>query len=297
MKGMYYRRKVLMALLQVFGGSLEKLSLQKLLFLVTEEQAKRSYDFVPYKFGCFSFQANADLNALKKYNLVAETETRWECLDDANYYDALKQEERVILWKAKKQYRALSSDELIQLTYQKFPYYATRSVIAHDVLNAKELAQVEAQKHHGTETILFTIGYEGLSLEAYINQLIKHDVQVLCDVRKNSYSMKYGFSKSQLKTVCEGVGIEFLHIPELGIQSQKRKELNTQSDYDVLFEEYSQTVLKSERVKQDDLLQLLQTKKRIALTCFEKNTAQCHRTHLAESIAQLDGFNYEVRYI
>jgi len=50
---------------------------------------------------------------------------------------------------------------------------------------------------------LFTIGYEGISLEEYFNRLIKNDVKVLVDVRNNPLSMKFGFSKTQLKRFCE----------------------------------------------------------------------------------------------
>ncbi|WP_200885350.1 DUF488 family protein [Jejuia pallidilutea] len=55
---------------------------------------------------------------------------------------------------------------------------------------------------------LFTIGYEGISLEHYLNKLIRNNIKLLCDVRKNALSMKYGFSKSQLKNACEGVCIK-----------------------------------------------------------------------------------------
>lgn len=297
MKGMYYRRKVVLALLQAFQGKLEKVSLQKLLFLVTRQQDKKSYDFVPYKFGCFSFQANADLHTLAKYALVTESENAWECIDDSNYLNALKQEDKAAILYAKKHYSNLSSKELIKLTYQKYPFYATKSTIAKEVLTKEEYENVEAQKRKGTQTVLFTIGYEGISLETYINKLIINDVKVLCDVRKNSFSMKYGFSKSQLKNACEGVGIQFLHIPEVGINSDKRQALNCQADYDVLFKEYTKTVLVNETEKQYELLQLLKTEERIALTCFEKNIHQCHRKHLANSIKDLNGFIYEIKHI
>ena len=58
---MLYRRKIILSLLQLFEGELEKIRLQKLLFLFTQQQAKAEYDFVPYKYGCFSYSANADL--------------------------------------------------------------------------------------------------------------------------------------------------------------------------------------------------------------------------------------------
>jgi len=294
---MYYRRKILLALLQAFEGRLDKLSLQKLLFLLTRQQDKKNYDFVPYKYGCFSFQANADLHTLTKYNLVNENTNSWECIDETVYIDTLKKEDKAIVLHTKHQFGKLSTNELIKLTYLKYPYYATKSTIAKEVLNAQELVKVEELKREGKETILFTIGYEGISLENYLNKLIINDVKVLCDVRKNSYSMKYGFSKSQLSNACIGVGIKFVHIPEVGIQSDKRKELNSQSDYDILFKDYTKIVLSKEVEKQKEIFHLLKNEKRIALTCFEKNIDQCHRKHLAKSIAGLKGFNYSVKHI
>jgi uncharacterized protein (DUF488 family) len=295
---MYYRRKILMALFQMFAGELDKLSLQKLLFLVTTYQKKkRSYDFVPYKYGCFSFQANADLCTLMKYDLVAETETSWRYIGVENYIDTLKRDDKSILEYIKQQYGTLSSNELVKLTYLKYPYYAINSAIAKSILSCEELRKVEEQRTVSTETILFTIGYEGISLESYINRLLENDIKLLCDVRKNSFSMKYGFSKSQLSNACNGVGIKFIHIPAVGINADKRRELNTQADYDRLFDEYKQTVLVEATEEQNEILDLLKEEKRIALTCFEANIDQCHRKHLAESITRLQGFNYKLRHI
>lgn len=144
---------------------------------------------------------------------------------------------------------------------------------------------------------MFTIGYEGISLEHYLNKLIINNIKVLCDVRKNPISMKYGFSKIQLKNACEGVGIEYIHMPEVGIESSRRQELNSQADYDRLFYKYKSDTLSKETEKQEEILSLLKNKKRIALTCFEANIHQCHRKHLAESISSLDGFSSELRHI
>ena len=190
-----------------------------------------------------------------------------------------------------------SSDYLIKHTYKNYPYYAIHSKIAHQVLNQEELDKVIEQKTISTKNALFTIGYEGVTIEQYINKLIKADVKVLCDVRKNSYSMKYGFSKSQLKMACEGVGIHFLHIPEVGIVSDKRKELNTQKDYDVLFEDYVQTVIPKTLSEQEMILNLIKEHQRVAITCFEKDICQCHRKHLAEAICQLPEFDYELIHL
>jgi uncharacterized protein (DUF488 family) len=294
---MYYRRKVLLSLIEAFGGELDKMSLQKLLFLFSRQQTEKSFHFVPYKFGCFSFQANADLGTLSKYKLVEETGNTWKKTDQINYINELKAQDQVAIKFVVKQYKGLSKDDLVKLTYKSYPYFAINSTIAATLLNKDELARVDQQKTNKPETVLFTIGYEGLSLEEYLNKLIINGIKVLCDVRRNPLSMKYGFSKSQLKNACNGVGIEYVHIPEVGIESDKRQELNTQADYDSLFAFYKESTLNSEVAKQNEILGILMQKKRVALTCFEANINQCHRKHLAESISGLEGFSYELKHI
>ena len=92
---MYYRRKIILSLIQIFDGELEKIQLQKLLFLFTRFQKdKKTYDFVPYKFGCYSFQANADLSTLKKYGIVSETTRSWKKEDEVNYLIELTKEDK-----------------------------------------------------------------------------------------------------------------------------------------------------------------------------------------------------------
>lgn len=294
---MFYRRKILLSLLQVFNGELNKISLQKLLFLLSRQQVEKSFHFVPYKFGCYSFQANADLGTMVKYGLVAELDKNWRKIDTKDYFLELKSKDQIAIRYIKNQFGILTKDELIQFTYKNYPFYAINSNIAASVLSTEELRKVEKQKPSKSEIVLFTIGYEGISLEEYLNKLIINDIRVLCDVRKNSLSMKYGFSKSQLQNACKGVGIEYHHIPEVGIDSDKRRELYSQADYDKLFVFYRSNVLKTEIQKQKDILTLLKTKRRIALTCFELNIHQCHRKHLADSISKMDGFNYEVKHI
>ncbi len=294
---MYYRRKILLALLEAFDNKLDKISLQKLLMLVSKQQQKPDYHFVPYKFGCYSFQAAADLQTMTKYNQVALQCNDWIKIDNEKYLLGLKDRDRQAIRYVKQTYGSKTSDELIRITYIKYPQLAINSVIAKNKLTAQEYKKVVDAKPQSNKTILFTIGYEGLSLEEYINKLIVNDVKVLCDVRKNSYSMKFGFSKSQLQAACTGVGIEFVHIPQLGIDSDKRQELNTQADYDKLFSQYRSDILSQTKTYQDKLIDLLVKNKRIALTCFEANIYQCHRKHLAESISNTDGFKYEIKHI
>jgi uncharacterized protein (DUF488 family) len=294
---MYYRRKILLSLLQVFDNQLDKISLQKLLFLLARAQEKKSFNFVPYKFGCFSFQANADLNTMAKYKLVEPSMKYWRKIDEKDYFEELNNKDKAALRNLKNQYGKLNKDELIALTYRQYPFFAINSTIAENILTVDEIEKIKRQKPVKNTTVLFTIGYEGISLEQYINKLIVNDIKILCDVRKNPFSMKYGFSKKPLKTACEGVGIDYIHIPEVGIESDKRHGLNTQADYDKLFKIYKLDTLPQQKAKQEEILLLLKNKKRIALTCFEANIHHCHRKHLAESISEIKGFSYELKHI
>ncbi|WMJ74124.1 DUF488 domain-containing protein [Cytophagaceae bacterium ABcell3] len=88
--------------------------------------------------------------------------------------------------------------------------------IVNDILSGEELQPVMSIKPKSNKTILFTIGYQGISLEEYLNKLLKNDIKLLVDVRRNPKSMKYGFTQSQLKNVCEGVGIKYCTLLKLG---------------------------------------------------------------------------------
>lgn len=294
---MFYRRKIILSLLQLFDGQLDKIRLQKLLFLFTLKQQKREYDFVPYKFGCYSYSANADLTTMVAKGLLEESKKHFAKLDKTDYLKLVKPDDLKHLQQVKAEYGRMSANTLMKHTYINYPFYATKSEVAAEILDKDELAKVEASKPHGTKTVLFTIGYEGISLEEYLVRLLKNDVKVLVDVRNNPLSMKYGFSKSQLKRYCESLGIKYIHVPEVGIQSEQRQELNSQGDYDKLFAVYRKQNLTKTTKAQTEILNLLKENKRIALTCFEANICQCHRKHLAEAIETLPGFAYEVEHI
>lgn len=294
---MFYRRKIILALLQIFEGQIDKISLQKLLFLFTQRQTKAEYDFIPYKYGCYSYSANADLSAMVKKGMLLETISHFTSNETVDYFKTLKEADKKLMLEIKANYGKMSANTLMKHTYLNFPYWATNSVKAKEILTAEQLEKVNSSRPTSDKTILFTIGYEGISLEEYLNRLLKNDVKVLVDVRNNPLSMKYGFSKSQLHRYCNSLGIDYLHFPEVGIQSEQRQELNTQADYDKLFTVYRKNNLTKTTASQIKILDLLKEKKRIALTCFEANICQCHRKHLAEAIENLPSFDYEVKHI
>jgi uncharacterized protein YwgA len=294
---MFYRRKIILALLQIFDGHLPKISLQKLLFLFANRQTKPDYEFVPYLYGCYSFSASADLTAMVGHGQLTEDKTSFTKIGTVDFVKTLSEKDKTILVDIKNKYGKLTPNSLMKLTYLNYQYYAINSVKAKEILTEEQYVKVVNAKPNNKQTILYTIGYEGISLEEYLNRLIKNDVKVLVDVRNNALSMKFGFSKTQLKSFCASLNIEYLHIPEVGIQSGQRQELKTQNDYDKLFEIYKKQNLKKTTSQQQQILNLLKNKKRIALTCFEANICQCHRKHLAEAIIKLPEWHYELKHI
>lgn len=294
---MFYRRKIILALLQVFGGKLEKINLQKLLFLVCNKQKEPEYDFIPYLYGCYSHSAKADLYTMVQKGFLTEDENSYAKKDRKNYLSLLDEEDKRLVNQVYVLYNKLDADGLMKHTYTHFPYYAINSTTAERLLNPAQLHKINDCRPVKDSTVLYTIGYEGVSLEAYLNKLIKHDVKVLVDVRNNPMSQKFGFSKSQLIKYCDSLNIAYQHFPDVGIQAEYRQELKEQIDYDNLFKSYKKKTLQTTVSTQQKLLSLLAEKKRIALTCFEANICQCHRKYLAEAITNLPEWNYELKHI
>ena len=285
---LYYREKIILSLLEEFDNTLGKTQLQKYLFLFTRMQQEPSYDFIPYNFGCFSFQANKDLEHLQRDNLVSLDE-EWKLTPTKKpYSDMLTNEDRQILFKIRKNYKQLSTRDLVRQVYMNYPYYTIHSTIKDEMLSQDEQMAIdkiidENYCLNDTETVLFTIGYEGISFETYINQLIQNNIKVLIDVRKNPFSHKYGFSKNILSSVVTKLGIKYVHMPELGIVTEKRKKLETIEDYNALFDEY-ETTLPSKEAYLKKIVEYISEYGRVALTCFEKNVEMCHRTRIKNYI-------------
>lgn len=289
---MYYRRKVILALLEQFGGELKPTHFQKLLLVFTRRQRKPVYEFVPHKFGAFSFQARADKGTMIKYGLLKDSK-HWVFSADQSYLQELRQTDQKIMDDLWSQFKGYSTENLVKYTYREYPFYATRSVITEELLTEDELKRVELSRPRNSGITLYTIGYEGISAEEYMNRLYNKQVNLLVDVRKNSFSMKFGFSKNQLKSMCQKMGIEFLHIPELGIESEKRQNLNTKKDYEFLFKDYEQRTLPNRDNELKQLKELTEKYERVAITCFESEHTSCHRHKISDYLQVQHGVPIE----
>jgi uncharacterized protein DUF488 len=284
------RQKQLLALLAAHAGQLGALDFQKLLFLYCQEvEAKPSYDFVPYRFGGFSFTSYADKRRLIEDGLLADQERSWKLTTDGEKAaEKLPSSVKTAMNFFAARYATLRGDALVARAYLKYPYYAIHSEMVSRVLSNDKAAlrAVEAAAPAHRPAGLCTIGYEGFSLEAYLNKLLVAGVTLLCDVRRNPLSRKYGFSRSALSKSCEGLGLRYEHLPELGIASDRRKNLVTQADYDTLFAAYRRDTLPRQEPALSKVCAWIKRGHRVALTCFEHAPRQCHRHCVAEYLKQ-----------
>lgn len=292
----FYREKCLLALMENLENWVSSIKIQKLMFLLSERQDERSYDFMPYKFGCYSMQLSRDLRKLlnEGYLIANEIDTHQYKISrtDFGFEKKINETDTEDIKRIIKRFGTWADKELIKYTYLQYPFFAINSIMAKDILSPIELKIINKHRLNKEERCLFTIGYEGRSLEKYIVELLKNGVKVLCDVRKNAFSQKFGFSKAQLLKACEGTGISYIHLPNLGIISEKRKNLETQDDYDILFKEYECTVLENSKAELNIIFQLLQNEKRVALTCYERDFHQCHRSRIAQKLMSIRQCNY-----
>ena len=273
----YKRQRYLLSFIRQLDSSVSSTDLQKLVFLHTMKGDSSFYEFLPYKYGSYSFQLAEDLDILRRDGFLTKNDTSIEA---AGEY-------------AKEELYTIPTERgnaLIRKAYREYPYYTINSEMIPRLFHGDEVEFFvnERQKYIKTVQTLFTIGYEGRSIEAFINTLIQNGIKLLCDVRKNPLSRKFGFSKGKLEHITGMAGIKYVHIPDLGITSDKRSSLKTTDDYTALFNSYEKT-LPSFGPYLEYIFSLLHSNVSIALMCYEREALMCHRHIIRDYIKNAHG--------
>jgi uncharacterized protein (DUF488 family) len=293
---MFYRRKLLLALLESVGGALSRTDCQKLLFLFCQYTKKNHYDFFPYKYGSFSLLVHQDKKRLTDLGFLNDAEN-FELKPHNSFVSELKpKDQRSLRWFSA-ELKELRGRGLLRKAYLEYPQYTCRSEIIPDILTSDEVQRIQVYWNNDSSPCLFTLGYEGLTIDSYLDRLISNNIQALLDVRKNPSSMKYGFSKKAFKGYLEKGGIQYFHIPELGIASKLRQDLTTPESYKRLFERYTSEILPHQSLALEHVQEVLSTYSRIALTCFENDYHFCHRHKIAEYFDQSPGFHTRIVHL
>ena len=287
------RQRTFLTLLRALGAKVPKPDFQKLLFLYCRDCQERGsdppYEFVPDRRGAYSFTSEADSQKLIARGILSVDEERWQ-LTPMGSRIATREKDRYVAAFSRR-YRSLSGEKLVATTYRVSPFHATRSETAPRLLreDPDTLARIAAERNDQHAVRLATIGYEGRSYEGFFNTLLRAGITRLCDVRRNPVSRKWGFSKRMLLAGCNRLGIEYRHLPELGIASSRRANLKSQAAYDQLFAEYQDSALPKEDKTLAKIRAWIEAGERVALTCFERNHRQCHREYVAAAVADRPG--------
>ena len=130
---------------------------------------------------------------------------------------------------------------------------------------------------------IYTIGYEKKNIEEYLNILKNNKVEILIDVRERAWSYKKDFCKTKLNSHLVENGILYLHHKDLGNPKIFRKNITDREKTLKLYEKY----LNKTRNGLEELEDILtKNKKKICLTCFEKEHLECHRSIILKVISK-----------
>jgi uncharacterized protein (DUF488 family) len=133
---------------------------------------------------------------------------------------------------------------------------------------------------------IFTIGYEGADPERFLTALKGAGVDLVADVRAVALSRKRGFSKNVLRDALAAEQIGYRHFIELGTPKAGREAARA-GDGATLRRIYCEEVLPGEPARAAfEALADLAAKQPVCLLCFERDPATCHRSLLAERLAE-----------
>ena len=126
---------------------------------------------------------------------------------------------------------------------------------------------------------LFTIGYEGVTMDEFLAALREAGVERLIDVRALPLSRRPGFSKTPLKNALAEAGIEYVHLRALGTPAEGRAAARAgqQSRLESI---YAAQLDLPEAIVAAEEMKALADERPSALLCYERDPGGCHRTLL-----------------
>jgi uncharacterized protein (DUF488 family) len=143
--------------------------------------------------------------------------------------------------------------------------------------------------HRGMETAtyLYTLGYEGQTIEHFMDRLAEVGVQTVIDVRDLPLSRKRGFSKRALAGFLAERDIGYVHMPALGCPKPIRDRLKADGDWPRYVRDF-----RTHMAKQREPIAKVAEMARVgtcALLCFEADFDRCHRSLVARRVAEAGG--------
>ena len=287
---MLNRERIVLSLLEMAGGSLPRTRFVNIMFLLRMEseigQIPSYYDFVPYKFGPFSFALYRDVERLEAQGLVSGRDDGFSLLP-LRYHDTKLQVGKLSksaftdISKIWTRYCRMNTDDLVLSVYRRYPWYAINS-------EREERNRVEVPTRTVAKPAVYTTGYEGKSVDGFFDHLLSVGIRRIIDVRANPVSRKYGFAGSRMNEIAAKLDMQYRHYPCLGIPGESRRHLHNGASRSRLFDSYETQTLaqRSWEVREVGEL-MLQTPS--TLVCIERDVESCHRSRLAKAVGEVAG--------
>lgn len=286
---MLRRQKTMLALLAEAGGPVSSTALVKYAFLLRQETDYASdsayYDFVPYKFGPFSFALYRELESLQRDGYVSHEGGRLQLTAELRRSSLqkvaeLSQAERSSVVEVSRIYGNMRHRKLLANVYKRYPHYASRSELS-DLRPGRTPSIPEA------EPAAYTVGYERKSVDAFFDALLRVGIRHVVDVRANPVSRKYGFARSSMSGIAKKLKIDYTHLPTLGIPSNERATLGSRASYQRLLDRYERRLPK--HASEIDMLGEQMQATPSVLVCMESDVECCHRSRLAQAVSKVSG--------
>jgi len=142
---------------------------------------------------------------------------------------------------------------------------------------------------------LFTVGYEGSTIDTFIANLLSNNIDCLLDVRALAFSRKPGFSKTELARRLNRSEIQYVHLADLGSPKPLRENLKSTRDYSTFFKTM-ESYLTSKKGAIEAAYKCV-INHTCCLMCFERLAAECHRKIVAAKIKARDGNGLQIKHI
>lgn len=131
---------------------------------------------------------------------------------------------------------------------------------------------------------LFTIGYEGATMDEFLAALRSAGVKRVIDVRALPLSRRPGFSKTPLRNALAEAGIDYVHLRALGTPAEGRSAAK-RGDRVTLERVYAGQLELPEAIVAGEEMKRLAGELPSALLCYERDPRDCHRTLLWQRVA------------
>ncbi len=134
-----------------------------------------------------------------------------------------------------------------------------------------------------TQKTIYTIGHSTHSIEEFLSMLQVYDIKLLADIRSLPGSRKFPqFNQDELKASLEEVGIQYVHLTDLGGRRKKNKDSKNNRWNNDSFKGYADYMETENFQNAVENLEELALQQPLVYMCSEAVWWRCHRSMVSD---------------